>query len=222
MSDIFREVDEALQREKAAAFWKEYGPTLVGCVLVIILSTAATTGYMHWKESRDRAETAKIVEAMESTDMIAAMQSATDGMDGGHKAVGLLNAANKAASDKDFAKAAEIYNSIAQDSSTPSDLRDLGRILAVRTAMQEPSPDYQKLVEQLEPAIKNKGSVFHDQARIEAAALYGSGLKDYTKALDLLKGFDEQTTSSDSLKEKASALKHVYEYEVSQGSTASE
>lgn len=221
MSDIFREVDEALQREKAAAFWKEYGPTLLGCALVIVLSTAATTGYMHWKESHNRAETTKIVDAMESPDMIAAMQTATENMDGGHKAIGLLNAANKAANDKNFAQAAELYSAIAQDRSAPSDLRDLSSILSVRTALQDASPDYQKLVDQLEPVTKNKSSVFYDQARIEAAALYGSGLKDYTRALDLLKGFDQET-NSDSLKEKASALKHVYEYEASQSTTTTE
>ena len=33
MSDIFREVDEALSREKAAKFWKIYGPTLIGCAI---------------------------------------------------------------------------------------------------------------------------------------------------------------------------------------------
>jgi KUP system potassium uptake protein len=47
-----------------------------------------------------------------------------------------------------------------------------------------------------------------------AALLYGDGLKDYTAAIEILKLLDEQKPSK-SLKEKASALKHVYEYELS-------
>ena len=41
MSDIFREVDEALNKEKAAQFWKNYGPTLLLAAVILVASTAA-------------------------------------------------------------------------------------------------------------------------------------------------------------------------------------
>ena len=40
MSDIFREVDEALQRDKAEKFWKEYGNTLLMALVLLVIGTA--------------------------------------------------------------------------------------------------------------------------------------------------------------------------------------
>ena len=217
MSDIFREVDEALSKEKAAKFWKDYGPTLIGAAVILVLSTAATTGYRTWDSWRNKEETSKLVAAAEDKDIATAMEKAATETRGGHKAVALLNAAGKHAEKKEFAKAAAIYTSLADDGSAPSDLRDLSVVLGSRAtilAAGEKAPDYKALAEKLLPVAKNEGSAFHLQAKLDAALLYGDGLKDYTTALDLLKGFDAEG-AADSLKEKATALKHVYEYEAS-------
>ncbi len=215
MSDIFREVDEALQREKASKFWKEYGPTLVLAAIVLVLATAVTTGYRSWDTWRNKQETAKLVIAAEDKDMAAAMEKAAADTRDGHKVVALLNAAGTHAGKKEFAKAAELYNQAASDSSAPSDLRDLATVLYSRSALlaaDDKTPDYKAQVEKLLPIAKDNGSAFQLQAKLDAALLYGDGLKDYTAALDLLKGFDAED-GQDSLSEKATALKHVYEYE---------
>lgn len=217
MSDIFREVDEALQREKASKFWKDYGPTLVLAAIVLVLATAVTTGYRTWDTWRDKQETAKLVIATEDKDMAAAMEKAASDTRSGHKVVALLNAAGAHAGKKEFTKAAELYDQAANDGSAPSDLRDLATILYSRAALLaagDKAPDYKAHVEKLLPIAQNKGSAFQLQAKLDAALLYGGGLKDYTAALDTLKGFDAEG-GQDSLSEKATALKHVYEYEAS-------
>ncbi len=222
MSDIFREVDEALSREKAARFWKDYGPTLVAAAIILVASTAATTAYRTWDGWRDREETAKIFAAFEQKDVAPALEQAAADTRKGHKALALLNAAAQYSSDKDFAKAAGLYKSVAEDSATPDDLRDLATIYEVRAsllAQQGKTPDYKAYAEKLAPIAKNGKSTFHLQASLDAALLYGDGLKDYTAALDLLKGFDTDSVS-DSLREKATALQHVYEYELSQSKPA--
>ena len=73
------------------------------------------------------------------------------------------------------------------------------------------------MLDRLLPIAKNEKSAFHLQARLEAALLYGEALKDYTAALALLTGFDADK-GTDSLQEKAQALKHVYEYELTKDS----
>lgn len=223
MSDMFREVDEALSREKAAKFWKSYGPTLIGCAIILVLSTAATTAYRTWDSSRNKEETSKLVFAAEEKDMATAMeQAATDTRDG-HKAVALLNAAAKHAEKKEFAKAAELYNTVSADGAAPDDLRDLSSIFYVRSKLLEEGEaklDYQALLDRLLPIAKNDKSAFHLQAKLEAALLYGETLKDYTSALDLLKGFDGDDATG-SLQEKATALKQVYTYELAKSSQTS-
>jgi len=222
MSDIFREVDEALQREKAAQFWKEYGPTLIGCIFVIILSTAAMTGYRNWDNWRDEQETSKLIAATTDKDIAAAMEKAAAQTRKGHEAVALMTAAGVKASSKDFAAAAKLYDEITQDKSTPDDLRDLATVLYVRSAMLANAGkpvDYKAMLDKLVPVAKNDKSVFQLQAKLDAALLYGDGLKDYASALDLLKGFEDANTS-DSMKGKADALKHVYEFERSKSPKA--
>lgn len=218
MSDIFREVDEALQKEKAAKFWKEYGPTLIAAAVIVVLSTAATTAYRTWDSSRNKAETAKLVAAAEDKDIAVAMESAAADTRTGHKAVALMNAGGQHAQKKDFAKAADLYNSVASDKSAPDDLRDLASIYYVRSALlNDPKTDAKTLLDRLLPVAKNEKSAFHLQAKLEAALLYGETLKDYTAALALLTGFDADK-GTDSLQEKATALKHVYEYELAKDS----
>lgn len=223
MSDMFREVDEALSREKAAKFWKSYGPTLIGCAVILVLSTAATTAYRSWDSSRNKEETSKLVVAAEGKNIAADMEAAAKDTRDGHKAVALLNAAAKHAEKKEFTKAAELYDGVSSDSSAPNDLRDLSSIFYVRSKLLEDGaakPDYKSLLDRLLPIAKNDKSAFHLQAKLEAALLYGETLKDYTAALALLKGFDGDAAGG-SLQEKANALKQVYTFELSKTSQTS-
>ncbi|PZQ45910.1 MAG: hypothetical protein DI551_06190 [Micavibrio aeruginosavorus] len=218
MSDIFREVDEALQREKVAKLWKTYGPTLLLAAIVLVLGTAATTAYKSWKTHENRAETAKLITAAEDKDIAAGFEKAAGETKGEHKSVALLNAASKYADKKNFTKATELYDAVSRDQSAPSDLRDIANIYYARSAMlaaPDKTPDFKGLIARIEPVANNSDSAFRLQAKLDTALLYGNGLKDYAKALTLLTGFDEAIVP-DSLKEKALALKNVYEYEQSQ------
>jgi hypothetical protein len=215
MSDIFREVDEALQREKAAKFWADNGPTIILAAIVLIASTAFTTAYRTWDKWRDEAETHKLVTAQNADDLAAAYEEVAKETRKGHEALALLTAGHAAAEAKDFAKAAELYTQAAEDSKNPDNLRDLAAILSVRAVQMRDAGqeiDYKALADKLAPVIKNNKSAFQLQAKMEAAVLHGDGLKDYKTALDLLSAFEDDKVSG-SLKEKADALKHVYEFE---------
>jgi hypothetical protein len=216
MSDIFREVDEALQQEKLAKVWKNYGPVIVIAIIVMIVATAAGTAYKTWNSSENRKETGELITAAEDKDAAAALEKAAADTRDGHKAVALMNAAAKHAEKKEFAKAAAMYDDLSRDGSAPSELRDLANILYVRSMLLTPDakPEHKALLDRLLPVAKGK-SPFQLQARLDAATLYGDLLKDYTQALAMLEGFDADSTT-DSLKEKANALKHVYTYELTQ------
>lgn len=217
MSDIFREVDEALQKEKAAKLWKEYGPTLILAAVVLVAATGITTAYRAWSSNTNKAETAKLVMAADEKDIAAAMERASGDTDSNHKAIALMNAASKAASDNNFAKAAELYGIVADDTGTPKDLRDSAIILHTRAILLgKETPDYKVLVEKLKPIAASTRSPFTYIAKVELAVLYGDGLKDYGSALKSLDGIEENETLSASIKEKAAALKRVYAYEQSQ------
>lgn len=222
MSDIFNEVDDALRREKAAKFWKSWGPTLILAAIIMVVATGATSAYRAWEAAQNRAETSKLVAATDEKDIGAAMEKAGNNSSDNHKGVAMMNAASKYADKKDFAKAAELYDGVAKDSGAPADLRDLSNILYTRAAILaagDKAADYKAMIARLEPVAKNEKSAFRSQAQLEAALLYGNGLKDYTRALELLKDFDAGT-GNNSLQEKATALTHVYEYEAANAAKA--
>lgn len=213
MSDIFREVDEALQREKAAQFWKKHGATLVIFALILIGGTGLTTAYRVWNENRNAAETSRLINAVESTDGIPALEKLAGDTRPGPATIARMNAAARLAADKKFADASKLYEQVADDTAAPADLRDLATILYVQSVQQtNAAPDYKALAEKLKKAANSKSGAFALKARLESALLYGDGLKDYASALKMLDGFEAPSVPA-SLQEKARALKHVYTYE---------
>jgi hypothetical protein len=221
MTDIFREVDEALQQEKAARLWKEYGPTLVIAAFVLIAATGATTAFRAWSEGRNKDATGQLVAAMEQDKTAPdTLEKLSGELKGNHKTIALMNAAGKHAAEKDFGKAASLYEQVASDSGAAQELRDLAAILSLRAQQMTPdSKNYKGWIEKLKPVAENKSSAFQLQAKLDAALLYGSGLKDYNAALKTLEGFDGEEVPA-SLKEKADALKRIYTYETAKPETA--
>src|SRR5688572_17193942 len=54
MSDIFREIDEEVRRDKAAAVWKKYGNVFIAIAVLVVLGVA---GWQFWQQQeRKKAE----------------------------------------------------------------------------------------------------------------------------------------------------------------------
>ena len=187
MSDIFREVDEALQKEKVAKLWKQWGPTVIACAVALVLGTAANTGWRAWNTYSNQKETNKLVLAAEEKDIGAAMEKAGGDTDGDHKAIALMNAAAQYAKDKKFGKAADLYDTVSKDSAAPHELSDLATILYGRAAIlegKEHSNDTNALAGRVADVAEDAGSPFQHHAKLEAALLDGTAGSDSTSALD--------------------------------------
>lgn len=223
MSDIFREVDEALQKEKAEKLWKEYGPILLLAAVTLVLSTAAITAYRSWDSWRNQQETQKLVEALSSENMEQALRSVSDDTRDTQASIALMVAAASHSEKGEVDQAIPLYKKVMDDKGAPNAFRDLASILYTRaTLIQDPSKaGNQDLLDTLLPIAKNDRAAFQLQAKLDAALLYGQGQQKYDEAIKLLDGIEDENMT-DSLKEKATALKHVYEYERSQSNKAKE
>ncbi len=208
MSDIFREVDEALQREKAEKFWKEYGPTVLLAAILLVVGTAAGVAWRTWDHNRNETETAKLVEALDGQEVsIDQLKSIIGESRDGPEAIALMTAAEALQQKDDRAGAAALYRQAAESRGTPKDLRDLSRILFVRTT-QDSSADQKMAV--LKPVLDNTQSPFIWHARIEAALVSASAEK-FQEAVNHLTAFkDQQDTLPPSLLDRASALRQLY------------
>ena len=215
MTDLFRDVDEALQRERAARLWKEYGPVLVIGAVLLILATGAFSAYRAWSTEQKREATAQLVAAAEDKNPAPKLEQLAADSKGGYRIVALMNGAGKEADAGQFDKAAALYLKAADDDSAPGELRDLANIYYVRAVQlreSEADIDYQSLAARLDPIATNDKSPFMLQAKLDAALIHGDTLKNPAKALTMLDGFDAKNVP-DSLKEKAAALTHVFSYE---------
>lgn len=210
MSDIFREVDEALQREKMLKIWEEYRSTIIAAIAILILSTALTTAYKSWDASRDANETARLMDAMQSENPQASIQQVIKDTRNGHEALGRMSTAGLLLEEDKTAEAAELYKQVAEDGSAPKDFRDLARILYNQ---HTPTPS----LDMLKPLLANEKSPWIWHARLQAATIAGQKNKDYAQALAYLKPFEDVTTIPLSLKQRAQAVAHVYELKQEDG-----
>ena len=203
MSDIFREVDEALQQEKIEKLWAEYKTTIIAAIAILIIGTAVGTAYRSWDAGRDAKETAKLLTAMQSDTPETALQEAIKNTRSGHETLGALSKAGLLIEEGKTEEAVIIYKEIAENRSAPKDLRNLSRILYSQNT-QEASMDI------LKPLLADEKSPWIWHARLQAAVAVAHNNNDYAQAIAYLKPFDEVTTIPLSLKQRAQALSHIY------------
>ena len=205
MSDIFREVDEAMQQDKLMAIWQEYRNTIIAAIAILIVSSTLTTIYKNWDAKRNAEETARLTTALQAEDPQVAIQEVIKDTRKGHQAIGLMSAANLQLKDGKQSEAAERYKEIALNKKSPRNIRDLARILYVQNTETAD-------IDLLQPLLANGKSPWVWHARIEAAVITAHDKQDYEGALYYLNKFETEQAKyvPATLRQRAQALAHVY------------
>lgn len=203
MSDIFKEVDEAMQQEKLLNLWNKYKSTIIGAIVLLLVTASGTTFYKNWDFRRDTNETARLIEALDQNNTAEILANLKDDTRGGHAAIASFTAAGLALENGEAEKASTLYLDISKDGSAPKDLRDLARLLYVKNT---DDADY----DVLKPVISNKKSPWRWHAMIEAAVANAKA-EEYDAALKMLSVFKEDGQNIPfALQQRAEALSHVY------------
>lgn len=61
MSNIFKEVDDALKQEKLENFWKQNGTFIILMIIMLILGTALHSAYNYYQQSVQQKHTAELL-----------------------------------------------------------------------------------------------------------------------------------------------------------------
>lgn len=132
MSDIFREIDEDMRRERMGELWKKYGSWVVAAAVLVVLATAGWRGYEFWRSREAQAAGARFEKALEAArdnkEAEAEKQFAEIAADapGGYRILARLRgAAEISKRDPDAGVAA--WRAVAGDSGVGSVLQDLAR-----------------------------------------------------------------------------------------------
>ena len=140
LSDIFREVDEDLRRDRMELLWKRHSNTLLAAAVLIVLATAAGVAWRDWQRRQDEALGLKFVqaEALAKSDPAHAAATlegfAANGSDG-YRLAARLEAATIRATGTDKPGGIAALKAITADSGVPQAYRDLATIDAASDAL---------------------------------------------------------------------------------------
>jgi hypothetical protein len=215
MSDIFREVDEALKQDKALDFWKENGPFIIGCAVIVILTTAAVNGYRAWDQYHDKADTGEILLALEGQSEAPAKLEAISGeVRPGHRGIALLMAAGGHLEEGNTSEALRLYAQAAADKSIPDDLRGYAILMQARLYIDGENLEEKKSAEEilamLKPLTGDPSGAWHWHALLQQALVYAHMNEDYEAAATSAGKVAASTEAPATLRSRAAALESVY------------
>ena len=178
MSDIFREVDEEVRRERLEQLWRRYGTYITAAALVVLACVGAWRGYIYWEE-RKAAEAGAAYEAASgladagkhSEAEAAFAKLASEGTAGYRSLARFREAAQFGLSDPKAAVAA--YDALASDASLGQSLQDLAAVRAALLLVDTAS--YQDLRARLEPLTAADGPFRHSARELLAFGAWRAG-----------------------------------------------
>lgn len=211
MSDIFREVDEEVRRDKATEFWNKHGSKLVGGALAIVIAVAGWRWYEDYT-FRERAALGASFEAAIADanagkpDALAGLTSLAEKKTGAYPALARYRLATELAraakDDAGRANAVSAFDALSTDTSIPAEWRDLARLRAAYVLVD--FGPYEEVEKRLTPLSGADGVYRHSAREGIALAAYRTGKFD--KALDALQAIILDSDAPQNLRQRAEIL----------------
>ncbi len=207
MSDIFREIDEDLRRERMGKVWKKYGNWVIAAALLIVASTAGWRGWEYWRNKQAEAAGARFEKALElvregkDSDAEKALAEVAADAPGGYRILARLRgAAETAKRDPDAGVAA--WRTIAGDASAGAVVQDLAR-LRVGYLLVDKAP-YADLAKEIE-SLTSPANSWRNAAR-ELLAVSALKANDMTNAAKWLDQIVSDREAPQSLRQRAESF----------------
>lgn len=157
MSDIIREVDEELRREKLAAIWKNYGGYIAAGAFLIVAATGGWRGYEYYAEKQAEAASLRFDAAQKlaadptkNDEAKAAFEALTKDSPASYRLLSRFANASEIGK-KNPKEGAAAFDAIANDSSVDAPLRDLARVRGATLVVD--TADLAEMKKRLEPAL---------------------------------------------------------------------
>lgn len=179
MSDIIREVDEELRRERLAKIWKQYGGYIVGAALLIVAATAGWRAWEYYAEKAAAEASARFEAAQKLANDDAKSDEAKKALGdivangpSGYKLLARFRLAGEIG-EKNAQEGAAAFDAIAADTSVEQNFRDIARLRAAKLLVDTASPE--DLKKRLEPLLGAKGNFGFSAKELMALAYIRAG-----------------------------------------------
>ena len=178
MSDIFREVDEEVRRERLQQLWERHGNLIVALALLIVLAVGGWRGYDWWEDHKATESGAAfeaavaLAESGKQDEAQAAFSKlAREGSSGYRILARFREAAELAKADP--AAAVKAYDSLAAESGVGRSLQDLAVIRAGLILVDTATPA--ELATRLEPLTASDRPFRHAARELLALGAWRAG-----------------------------------------------
>ena len=134
MSDVFREVDEELRRDRLLALWKRFGAYIIGAAVALVLVVAGRAFWTDYIDTKRQAESNAYDEALAAfqTDAEAgrsALRAIVGGGNDGYAALARFRLAAELQRSGQAGEAVLQYEALSADSSLNGRLRGLAGLM---------------------------------------------------------------------------------------------
>ena len=203
MSDIFREVEEDVRKERLEKLWKSYGEYVIALIVIAVLGVGGWQGWLRYQDSQaGKASTAfTAAQKISNPDQAAAAYDVlTKNAPSGYSQLALLSKANALASANKTNDAVAIYKDIAAKDNGP-----MGAVARLRAAWLEADTTSRADLASLLAPINTDTSAWKQMAReVLAYSDYKAGkIQDAAGEFDALVN---DSASPDALKNRARAF----------------
>lgn len=213
MTDLLREVDEALRADKMARFWEEHGKAIIILVATFILGTALQSGWSSWQASQEEKGTSQFLNAFKEKEPLTALEKLAAQKDGKGQALGAMGAAAIQVEKEDWTKAIDLYTQVLNDKAAPQVYKDLALIQIVSLRLDHtPDVKAEELLAQLKPVLSSKDSSWVLKAELLSAVIKANKQNDFKGALADLDKIIGSPAAPQQITLQAKALRGVYAF----------
>ncbi|MDP9195585.1 MAG: tetratricopeptide repeat protein [Pseudomonadota bacterium] len=212
MSELLREIEEEIRRERLLAVWKKYHTLIIGTVLAVVVGTAGVAGWHEWRDSRNSRATAELSALVlqapaDPAQSAQALASFAQNAPASQAMLARLHEAGALAKAGKTTEAIQIWDTVSADRSVDAPWRDLATLLSVMH--QADSGDPVALLKRLEP-LTGADSSWRFSAR-EWAAVLKARSGNRAEAAQMLHALASDPQTPASLRERATDLALAYE-----------
>jgi hypothetical protein len=211
MSDLFREVDEEIRKDKAAELWAKHGTKLMLAATLIIAGVAGWQAYTRYEFGQRAALGAAFEAAMaeanaEKPEATASLTALAEGKTGTYPALARFRLASdlarKAQDEAGRKDAASAFDALAKDAALPAEWRELASLRAAYVLLDD--AHFADVEARLTPLMA-AGKPFRHSAR-EALALAAWRVNNQDRALDTLQQIILDTETPQNMRQRAEAM----------------
>jgi hypothetical protein len=208
VSDIFREVDEEVRKDKFQALWKQYGVYVYIVIGALVLGTAFNVWWRDYQQNRRLEDSARyqaavaLLDKQQTTEAINGLAALAEDAGTGYAVIARLREAAVKAGEGDIDGAVRAYDLLIQDDGVAQIYRDLARLLSTMHLVDTAAAEAVR--ERLGPLLQDASPWRFSAREIDAMLALRDGQRG--RAREVLQALVDDAETPTGVRQRASEL----------------